>query len=97
MMALWNEWWVWAAAAIALAIGEVLLPGYVLLGFGGGAAVIALLFFVGGPFSGWMAASLPVTLLAFAVFSLVAWLLLRRTLGVRRGQVKYIDRDINDD
>jgi hypothetical protein len=30
------------------------------------------------------------------VVSLVAWLLLRRFLGVYRGQVKTFDHDIND-
>ena len=32
-----------------------------------------------------------------AVLSLVAWWLLRRFVGVRRGQITYFDRDINED
>mgnify|MGYP006169384639 CR=1 FL=1 len=38
----------------------------------------------------------PVLILAFAVLSLGAWFGLRRTMGVRKGQVKLWDRDIND-
>ena len=95
-MALWQEWWVWGAAALVLAIREVLLPSFVLLGFAGGAVVVALLMLIGGPFVGWMVGSLPITLLVFAVASLVCWLILRRALGVQRGQVKTFDHDIND-
>jgi len=41
-------------------------------------------------------ASPALLVLIFAVCSLVAWLVLRRTMGVRAGQVKVWDRDIND-
>ncbi|MEO1046683.1 MAG: hypothetical protein AAFX04_14705, partial [Pseudomonadota bacterium] len=43
------------------------------------------------------AGSLPFALLFFAICSLVAWLVLRKVLGVRQGQVKIWDRDINED
>lgn len=88
----WGQWWVWGVAAVALAVGEVLLPSYVLLGFGAGAGIVALLLLIGIP----VASSLPVLILVFAVSSLVAWLLLRRFLGVYNGQVKTFDHDIND-
>ena len=84
-------------AAIALAVGEVILPSFVLLGFAIGAGAIALLLLVGGPLAVWLAGSLPVLLLVFAVISLVSWLALRRWLGVYKGQVKTFDRDINKD
>lgn len=96
-MDLWNEWWVWGAAAILLAIGEVILPTFVLLGFGIGAAIVGAVLFFGGPLAVMITASVPKLLLAFAVVSLVAWLLLRRFLGVYRGQVKTFDHDVNDD
>ncbi|HID67881.1 MAG TPA: hypothetical protein EYP31_06415 [Roseibacterium sp.] len=92
MELLWAQWWVWGVAAVALAVGEVLLPSYVLLGFGIGAGVVALLLLIGVP----IGASLPILLLIFAVFSLLAWLGLRRWVGVFRGQVKNFDHDIND-
>ncbi|MBF9032855.1 hypothetical protein HKCCE2091_01275 [Rhodobacterales bacterium HKCCE2091] len=94
---IWHSWWLWAVAALALAVGEVILPGYVLLGFAIGAGLVALLLLVGGPLAAWLAGSVPLLLLVFAVLSLIAWLALRRALGVREGQVKVIDRDINDD
>lgn len=87
---LWAQWWVWGVAAVALAVGEVLLPSYVLLGFGIGAGLVALLLLVGIPMS------LPVVAMVFAVASLIAWLGLRRWLGVFHGQVKTFDHDIND-
>lgn len=94
---MWGEWWVWGVAAIALAVGEVILPSFVLLGFAIGAGAIALILLVGGPLAVWLGGSLPVLLLVFAVISLVSWLALRRWLGVYKGQVKTFDRDINRD
>jgi membrane protein implicated in regulation of membrane protease activity len=94
---MWAEWWIWAVAAILLAVGEVILPSFVLLGFAIGAGAIALILLVGGPLAIWLGASVPVLLLVFALVSLVSWLGLRRWLGVYRGQVKTFDRDINED
>ena len=93
---MWATWWLWGALALVLAIGEVLLPGYVLLGFALGAGLVSVVLLVGGPLALWLAGSVPVLLLAFAVASLVAWLLLRRVLGVQKGQVRTIDHDINE-
>lgn len=90
-MALWQEWWVWMIAGAVLAILEVLLPGFILLGFALGAALTgALLWF------GVLGGSLGLLLLVFGIASLVAWLALRRLVGVRRGQVTVWNRDIND-
>jgi len=94
---MWFEWWAWGAAAIVLAIGEVLLPSFVLLGFGIGAGLIALVLLVGGPLAVMIAGTVPAMLLTFAIMSLIAWLVLRRLVGVQRGQVKTFDSDINDD
>lgn len=93
---IWQFWWVWAVAGLVLAILEVVLPGYFLLGFGIGAVTTGLMLLVGGPFAAWIGGSLPLLVLFFAVASLIAWLALRRVLGVRTGQVKVWDRDIND-
>jgi len=90
-MALWQEWWVWMVAGAVLAILEVLIPGFILLGFAIGAGLTGVLLWfdiLGG--------SLGFLLLVFGVASLVAWLALHRLVGVRRGQVKVWDRDIND-
>lgn len=93
---MWAAWWVWGAVAVVLAIGEVLLPAFVLLGFALGAAVVAALLLFGGPVAVWLAGSPPLLFLVFAVISLVCWLALRRWVGVYRGQVKSFDHDIND-
>jgi membrane protein implicated in regulation of membrane protease activity len=93
---MWAAWWIWGAAAVVLAVGEVLLPGFVLLGFAIGAGLVALILLVGGPLAVWLGGSVPVLLLVFAVVSLVSWLALRRWVGVYRGQVKTFDHDIND-
>ncbi|MBF9030664.1 hypothetical protein HKCCE3408_09680 [Rhodobacterales bacterium HKCCE3408] len=90
---MWDQWWVWAVGALILAVGEVLLPSFLLLGFSIGAAVIALLLLVGIPVAG----NVYVMVLVFAVISLLSWIVLRRALGIRKGQVKLFDRDINED
>ncbi len=94
---MWALWWVWLSAALALGILEVLAAGYIFLGFALGAAATGLVLLVGGPMTLWLAGSLGWLLVFFAVVSLVAWVVLRRVLGVRDGQVKIWDRDINED
>lgn len=90
-MAVWQEWWIWMLAGAVLAILEVLIPGFILLGFAIGAALTGLLVLLGV-----LGGSFGTLLFVFGIASLVAWLTLRRLVGVRRGQVKVWDRDIND-
>lgn len=91
-MGFFNEWWVWMVAALVLAIVEVLIPGWIFFGFAVGA------FFMGGMI--WLGIatglSLAWSLVIFAVFSLIAYIGMRQMFGIRRGQVKIWDRDIND-
>ena len=94
---MWSLWWVWVAGALALAFLEVLVSGWIFLGFAIGAALVGVILAVGGPLTAGLAGSLPLTLVVFAVLSLVAWLVLRRAVGVREGQVKVWERDINED
>jgi inner membrane protein len=89
-MMLWQMWWVWAAAAVALVILETLLPGYVLLGFGIGAGVVSLLTATGADLG------LEVLLLIFAVVSLIAWIAMRKIFGQPGDEARRIDHDIND-
>lgn len=88
-------WWVWVAAGLALAILEVVVPGYIFVGFALGAVLTGVLIGLGLPGSGWMLAAPLNALLVFALMSLACWLILRRVLG-RRGQSKRIHYDIND-
>ncbi len=91
-MVLWSIWWVWLAAALVLAILEVLVPGFVFLGFALGSLAVGLLLLLGIGAT----LSLPILLLIFAALSLLVWLVLRRLFALPTGQVKIIDKDIND-
>lgn len=88
---MWTLWWVWMAGAVALGILEIFAPGFLFLGFAVGAGLTGILLALG------LSPSLPWLLLIFAVVSLASWLGLRRVLGIRKGQVKIWDRDINED
>jgi inner membrane protein len=85
-----GAWWAWVILGFALGVLEILVPGFIFLGFAIGAVVTGFLVGVGIP------ASLPALVLIFAVVSVASWFVLRRTMGVREGQVKIWDRDIND-
>jgi membrane protein implicated in regulation of membrane protease activity len=85
-----GTWWAWVILGFALGVLEVLVPGFIFLGFAIGAVVTGILVGLGIP------AGLPALILIFSVVSVVAWLILRRVVGVREGQVKVWDRDIND-
>ncbi|MFT5870393.1 MAG: hypothetical protein ACI8TF_002516 [Paracoccaceae bacterium] len=93
---LWQESWVWLAAALVLGVAEVILPGFILLGFAIGAGIVGFILLLGGPLAAMMAGSLPILMLTFAILSVIAWLALRRLLGVRKGQLKTFEHDIND-
>ena len=83
-------WWVWVVFGVALGVLEVLVPGFIFLGFAIGAVVTGGLVGIGvlGGSVAWL-------VLVFAVLSLVAFLVLRRVVGVTKGQVKVWDKDIN--
>lgn len=89
MDALANTWWAWAAFALVLAILEVLAPGFVLLGFAIGAALVSVLVWLN------VGLSLIWLSLLFAVASLVAWLVLRSVFQLKTDQVRTFDEDIN--
>jgi membrane protein implicated in regulation of membrane protease activity len=90
-------WWAWIAAGLVIGILEVLIPGWFLfVGFAIGAVLTGIWMGLGLPGADWMAASPGNALTVFSILSLIAWLTLRRIVGVRGGQVKTFDRDIND-
>ena len=88
---LWSTWWAWMAAGLVLGILELLLPGYIFLGFALGAVAMGLLLA-----TGILPITAPWALVVFAVLSLLAYVVLRNSFKSGRGQVKIIDRDIND-
>ena len=88
---MWAVWWVWVVAGFALGVVEVLMPGFIFLGFAIGAVITGLLVGIGV-----LGGSMSALVLAFALASLAAWLLLRQMFGGRSGQVKLWDKDVND-
>lgn len=88
---MWNVWWVWIVAGFSLGVIEVLVPGFVFLGFAIGAVITGLAMWLGI-----IGGSLPVTLAIFAVLSLISWIVLRRIVGVSENQTKLWQKDIND-
>ncbi|WP_420352849.1 NfeD family protein [Paenirhodobacter sp.] len=87
---MWREPWLWMVAGVGLAICEMFLPGFYLLGFAVGAVLTGALVWAG------LVTSLPAMLFAMAVLAVAAWFAMRRWAGVRRGQKKIWHRDIND-
>jgi len=90
-MTFYTLWWVWMAGALVLAIAEIILPGFIFLGFAIGAFAVSLILLNTGVMFG-----LPALMLIFAGLSLVAWLLMRRFFAMPKGQVKRFEGDIND-
>ncbi len=88
---IFETWWVWIVAGVVLAVFEVLIPGFIFLGFAIGAVLTGALLGIGI-----LAGTLEISLLTFAVLSVVAFLILRMALGVRKGQRKIWTKDIND-
>ncbi|MBU0780724.1 NfeD family protein [Loktanella salsilacus] len=85
-----SVWWVWLSAALGLATLEVIVPGYIFLGFAIGAALVGLLLLI-VPI-----ASMPLILVIFAALSLGAYLAMRRVFGLPGQTPKIWERDIND-
>jgi membrane protein implicated in regulation of membrane protease activity len=87
----WATWWAWVVAGFALGVVEVILPGYVFLGFAVGAVLTGGLIGIGV-----LGGNLPFAIMVFAILSVGAWFLLRRYLGTGGRDVKIWHRDIND-
>ena len=88
---MWAVWWVWVVAGFALGVVEVLMPGFIFLGFAIGAVITGLLVGIGV-----LGGNIASLVLAFALASLAAWFLLRQVFGGQSGQVKLWDKDVND-
>ena len=90
-MEIWTIWWVWIVAGVALGLLEIMIPGFVFLGFAVGAGLTGVLVGLGvAP------ANVALLALVFAVLSLVAWVGLRQAVGVTKSQVKLWKDDINE-
>ncbi|MFT4014965.1 MAG: hypothetical protein QM682_16565 [Paracoccus sp. (in: a-proteobacteria)] len=87
-----TQGWLWIVAALVLAALEMVLPGWLFLGTALACGAMGLLLL-----AGIWSAGLPLTLVVAALFSALAWALLRRIFGASRGDVRIWTRDINDD
>ncbi|GAB4267633.1 MAG: hypothetical protein Kow0013_17720 [Pararhodobacter sp.] len=90
-------WWVWVAVGLGLAILELFAPGFLFAGFAVGAVVTGGIMGLNLPGSVWLEESPINALVVFAILSLGVWLAMRAAMGIRKGQIKTIDRDINED
>ena len=88
---MWAVWWVWVVAGFALGVVEVLVPGFIFLGFAIGAVITGVLVGIG-----LLGANVAVLVLVFALASLGDWFVLRQMFGARGGDVKLWDKDINE-
>lgn len=87
--------WLWIAVAALLASIEVMLPGFILVGFGIGAAIVAVALF---PLDDQARALpyAPLTLIAiWSAISLATWFVLTAIFG-RASRRRMGDRDVND-
>lgn len=90
MSGLLGLWWIWAAAALVLGIAEVLLPGFIFLGFALGALIMI------GVVSILPGLSAPALMAVFAGLALACWIVLRLAFKRQSSGARIIDRDIND-
>jgi membrane protein implicated in regulation of membrane protease activity len=91
MGTLLTEWWFWISAAAVLGIVEVLVPAFVFLGFSVGALAVGLLLL-----TGLVGLSPAGNIALFAVLSFVGYAALRAFLGRSRGDIRIVEKDIND-
>ena len=92
----WKMPSLWSALALVLGILEVLLPGFVLLGLGIGAAVVSGLLWLMGPAAFEGLAGVGYLGATWALASGGAWSLLRRTFATKGAEPARFDQDIND-
>jgi membrane protein implicated in regulation of membrane protease activity len=85
-----NLWWVWVAAALALGVAEVLLPGFIFLGFALAALIMAGIVVLLPGLSG------PALLAVFGGLSLACWIGLRLVFKKQSSGARVVTRDIND-
>lgn len=78
-------------AGFALGVVEVLVPGFIFLGFAIGAVITGVLVGIG-----LLGANVAALVLVFALASLGAWFVLHRTFGVRGSEKKMWHKDINE-
>ncbi|MBZ4023618.1 hypothetical protein CKO11_14275 [Rhodobacter sp. TJ_12] len=87
----WKDPWIWVVVGLFLGALEMVLPGFILLGFAAGAILVGGLLWIG-----LLGDSLPLAILVLALAALGVWFAMRKVAGVRPGQTRIWDRDINE-
>ena len=88
---IWASGWFWVIVGVALMLAEMILPGFILLGFGISGVIVGVL-----TWTGVLGGSLAVTALVFALLAGIAWLGLHRMFSRPDQRPKIVDRDINE-
>ncbi|WP_299559532.1 hypothetical protein [uncultured Sulfitobacter sp.] len=83
-------WWIWLAAALVLALVELVLPGSIFLGFALGALAMA------GIVALFALTNTAALVALFAGLSLFAWIILRFVFKRQSSGARIVTRDIND-
>ena len=86
----------WLAFGIVLGILELLLPGFVLLGFGIGAVAVWSVLLICGPETFEGPAGVAYIGVIWGLLSLIAWTVIRRLPGAKANNARVIENDIND-
>ena len=89
-MAIIETWWAWVAFGIVLMLLELMMPSYLLLGFGFGAIVTGITLALG------MTMSARYLMLLFSIASLISWVLLRQVFKLPKENVQTFDQGLND-
>ncbi|ABG32476.1 conserved domain protein [Roseobacter denitrificans OCh 114] len=83
-------WWVWLAAALVLGLAEVLLPGFIFLGFAIAAVFMSALVLIAPELGA------PAVLAVYAGSALLCWIGLRVVFKKQSSGARIVTRDIND-
>jgi membrane protein implicated in regulation of membrane protease activity len=83
-------WWAWVCIALVLGMVELLVPGFIFLGFAIGALMMAGVVAI---FSG---INIPALIALFAVLSLLAWIALRLGFRNQSSGARIVTRDVNE-
>lgn len=83
-------WWVWISIALALGMVELLVPGFIFLGFAIGALVMA------GIVAAFTLTNIPALIALFAGLSLIAWIALKMMFRSQSSGARIVTRDINE-
>jgi len=83
-------WWVWVCIALGVGILELLVPGFIFLGFALGALAMA------GIVATVTLTNVPALLAIYAILSLVAWIALKAVFRKQSSGARVVTEDIND-